>query len=394
MLRVVEPDVMTFPIPGAKKLRIYSDDGATSIIEALRDASTAGQSADFELRAQKLCSLLKTLPGSAMIPNLYLDTNPLTDAHVPASVLDDCSILISSGSTNTWASQSKLVIQMWSLVLLKTSGRERYLFKLALLAGDAVKDWAEHTELFAEEQWKNLTHALITDKAYATHLPRVEPIACYIVSSTIAQAGAASDSLNGEDHAILNSARERAEEALGGAVKQAHDWLQKSLSKLSKGSVRQSSVAVQSAAKLLIALAPPEQLKNVSLESISFAQLSKEYADDEMIAKLTSLPVLRSLDLSRTPVSPDCTRYLAGCAHLENLKLDRTKVNNYAIGQLSRSQSLQDLSLRDTLITDQVTEALLAMPRLSKLDVSGNGLHADSVRNLRTKIAQVICDEQ
>jgi hypothetical protein len=393
MLRVVEPDVVTFPNAGAKKLRIYSDEGATSIIEAIRDASTAGKSADFELRAQKLCSLLKTLPGSALIPNLYLDTDSFAAANATASVLDDCSILMNSAHTNTWASQSKLVIQMWSLVLLKSSGRERYLFKLALLAGEAVKDWAEHTELFAEEQWKNLSHALITDKAYATHLPRVDPVACYIVSSTIATAGAASDSLNSEDQDILSSARERAEDALAGAVKQAHDWLQKSMSKLSKGSDRQLSVPTQCAAKLLIALAPPEQLNSVSIDSLSFAQLSKEYADDEMIAKLTHLPALRSLDLSGTPISPDCTRYLSDCAHLKNLKLDRTKVNNYAIGQLSRSQSLQELSLRDTLITDQVTETLLAMPSLSKLDVSMNGLHADSVRKLRTKVAQVICDE-
>ncbi|WP_197441396.1 leucine-rich repeat domain-containing protein [Thalassoglobus neptunius] len=128
-------------------------------------------------------------------------------------------------------------------------------------------------------------------------------------------------------------------------------------------------------------LPPPErtaqQLAEVSelsegQETIVALDLTSGLLGDVDLQPISKLSNLRSLNLTKVPISGAGLNALAGLDQLEELILDSTQVGDDVGDVLKQMKSLKVLSLRQTGISDQVFTSLAKIPQLEVLHLDGN----------------------
>jgi len=97
---------------------------------------------------------------------------------------------------------------------------------------------------------------------------------------------------------------------------------------------------------------------------------------------LSSLPVLRELDLERTGVDDDALISLAPLSTLESLSLLHTPVNGSGLRHLRPLQPLRSLDLSETALEDASLMHMAALPHLEQLVLAWTPVGNEGVRQL------------
>lgn len=123
-----------------------------------------------------------------------------------------------------------------------------------------------------------------------------------------------------------------------------------------------------------IVLLTEQNLRRMNPRSRSRAESLKNHVKptDEGLRKLAEFPTLRSLDLTKAPISDEGLKSLQALTNLRNLGLSSTEINGSGLANLSEAQWLRRLLLADTGVTDGALASLTGLPRLEILDLRGS----------------------
>ena len=130
-----------------------------------------------------------------------------------------------------------------------------------------------------------------------------------------------------------------------------------------------------------------DQLRSVpGLERLD---LAGTHVSDAGVERLTNFAALQDLSLARTSIT-DASLKPIGSVRLRVLDLSNTKITDVGVKHLARrygtGDSLTDLNLAGTSITDSCVSSLASMPRLVRLVVTETKLSEEAVKQLQVAL--------
>lgn len=138
-------------------------------------------------------------------------------------------------------------------------------------------------------------------------------------------------------------------------------------------------------------------IKNTAISDQGFAYLSKfpslsrlhapTTIGDSGVSKLSSSNSLTELDVSFSQISDEAAKTLATMAKLEALYLNDTNIQDTAIANLKGSK-VKVLFLNGTKITDQCLEALGSLDKLEHLELRDTRITEIGAARLRSKLKE------
>ena len=124
-------------------------------------------------------------------------------------------------------------------------------------------------------------------------------------------------------------------------------------------------------------------LRDDSLVSVVYVNLSEESTTDAELVHLEGLSQLHVMGLSSTKVTDAGLVHLQGLSQLEQLSLDHAKITDAGLVNLEGLSQLQALSLTNTRITDAGLVHLQGLSRLQDLYLSGTNVTNVGVKKLQ-----------
>lgn len=117
------------------------------------------------------------------------------------------------------------------------------------------------------------------------------------------------------------------------------------------------------------------------------------FVTDEMLAELTPLTNLHSLDIPCSKITDTGMETISRFPRLTVLRIPRTAITTRGV-RLLESLPLESLDLSNTRIDDAAVESLLRMKNLAVLDISGTEITEDGYRELEAKLPNCIITYQ
>ena len=150
----------------------------------------------------------------------------------------------------------------------------------------------------------------------------------------------------------------------------------------------------------------PFHLKDIELAEV-------QTITKEIVSKFPKIPRLETVVLKGSNFDKNWTRYLAQCKRLRYLNLNSCGIsddqlddlarisltylglNNNAVtdsgvGLLTRNRELNELTLANTDITDQVFDSLAKIPALDTVDVQGTGVTQDAAEKFEERLRKIV----
>jgi hypothetical protein len=118
-------------------------------------------------------------------------------------------------------------------------------------------------------------------------------------------------------------------------------------------------------------------------KTIEKLDLSPTFATDDVLRRIARMPRLQTLSLyMREEFTAAGLAHLAGCESLEEIVLDSTPVTDQGIAHLARLPRLRVLRLNQTSITDASIEFFCQMHSLEKLEIYATHISDHGARRL------------
>lgn len=121
------------------------------------------------------------------------------------------------------------------------------------------------------------------------------------------------------------------------------------------------------------------------LPSIKYLFLGYRGASDDLFARLPSLPNLEELHIEGGPITDEGMKHIGKFPRLRWLIASGTKITDEGLRDLATLQ-LEELSLRETSISDVGVPVLATMKHLHKLDLRGSTVTEAGVSRLRSAL--------
>jgi len=123
-----------------------------------------------------------------------------------------------------------------------------------------------------------------------------------------------------------------------------------------------------------------------SIKSVRSVQLSRTPVTDAWLERLKKLSQLEVLQIIRTPISDAGLEHLQGQTHLQYLYLGETAITDSGLQHLAELSQLHLLSLNDTKVTDAGLEHLKGLSQLQVLWLKGTQVTDDGVQKLQNAL--------
>lgn len=114
--------------------------------------------------------------------------------------------------------------------------------------------------------------------------------------------------------------------------------------------------------------------------------LKRAPVDADVIARLSDLSQLRSLDLERTPITDAQLAFLPQLRELKSLSLRFTDVGDPGLARIGELQNLEELHLTGTDVTAALAPHLQRLPKLGTLYIRWTNFTSDDVRELARQL--------
>lgn len=146
---------------------------------------------------------------------------------------------------------------------------------------------------------------------------------------------------------------------------------------------------METATKLLLQIGTDGDLAAIN-RRIPQLDLSLEPVSRQQIGRIALLREgVTVLGLNSLPVGDDVAPMLARMPGLERLSLRSTRMTDWGVDQLSRSETLSSLDLANIRgLTSSVVPSLLQMRRVTALNLFGTGLSSDHLVSLRSGLPE------
>ena len=115
---------------------------------------------------------------------------------------------------------------------------------------------------------------------------------------------------------------------------------------------------------------------------VSAIRLSDTNANDDAVHALRAFPELQNISLRESMVSDQGIGELATLRNLTTIELNGTAAGDSCLAALSQLNHLEHLNLARTLVTDKGVEQLSSLPQLAFLDISGTDVTSRALESI------------